>query len=84
MVVGDSGWCLTHTRGNNKMLTFWNKLVNIDDSRHIKSIPHEGKNLWYKDIKSVFAKCNMLQLFNSKQTVPNLKSTLEEQYLVKR
>ncbi len=43
-----------------------------------------GKNFCYKDIKSVFAKCNMLQLINSKQTVPNLKSTIGEQYFVKR
>ncbi len=38
MIVGYSGWYLTHIRHKNKMLVFWNNPVNIDDSRLIKKV----------------------------------------------
>ncbi len=63
------------------------KLVNTDDSRLIKKVflhdwakCHEGKDLWCKDC--VLAECNLLHLFNSKQTVPDFKSKLQEKYFV--
>ncbi len=42
----------------------------------------EGKDLWCNDIQCVFAECNFLHLFNSKQTAPYLKSTPQEKYFV--
>ncbi len=71
------------------MLTFWNKLVNTDDSRLIKKVfiyectrCQEGNNLWCKDIKCVFVECNIVHLLNSKQTAPDLKRTPQEKYFV--
>ncbi len=89
MIVGDSGWYPTHIRHKKNILTFWNKLVNTDDSRLIKKVflydwaqCQEGKDSWCKYILFVFAECNVLHLFNSKQTTPDLKSTLQEKYFV--
>ncbi len=36
MFEGDSGCYPTHIRRKYKILAFWNKLVDIDNSRHIK------------------------------------------------
>ncbi len=89
MIVGDSIWYPTHIRHKNKMLTFWNKLVNTDESRLIRKIflydwakCQEGEDSWCKDLKCVFTECNLLHLFNFKQTAPDLKSILPETYFV--
>ncbi len=63
--------------------------MNTDDSRLIKKVflydwakCQEGKNSWCKGIKCVFAEYIIHHLFNSKQTAPDLKSTLQETYFV--
>ncbi len=63
--------------------------MKTDDSRLIKKVflydwakCQEGKYSWCNDIKCVFAECNFLHLFNSKQIVPDRKSTLQEKYFV--
>ncbi len=76
MIVGDSGWHPTHIRRKHKMLTFCNKLVNTDDNRLIKKVflydwvkHQEGEGSWCKDIKCVFAQCNIPHFFKVKTTL---------------
>jgi len=67
-IHGDMGWTDPQVRRHVTMIRFWNRIVDMEDTRLPKIILKWDislrKNTWSNDVKTIFNKCEMLQAYN--------------------
>ena len=79
-MYGDMGWMKPYMGRYICMIRFWNRLINMDNSRLTKQIfnwDYECKTGWSKEIENVFTQLNLDEYFIHKR-VCSLDSALNQ------
>ena len=69
-MYGDMGWMKPYMGRYICMIRFWNRLINMDNSRLTKQIfnwDYECKTGWNKEIENVFTQLNLDEYFIHKR-----------------
>ena len=74
-IDGDMGWILAHIRQQKEIVRYFIRLCKLPDERLEKTVFNweynlcaQGKKNWCKDAKNLFYKCNLNQVYDSKNS----------------